>query len=485
MTLSCGCVHWHQPPPDAIINQAVAARLRTYPQPPIDLSKVVAEPEVLKLPDYEDDAWASDRPPSNEPNCMTLGQAIDFALRNSPRLETARAAIERAGGMEAVAFAPFLPDLQLNARTGATSANLSPGAPSITGGILGAGDAHRRFDQVELQLQWTLCDFGRTAGRWQQTVFRERITQQQLGRLSQTIILEVQTAYLQVLLTSALRIAREEAIRAAEATLKDATVRRAAGNADKDDVLRAEVRVAETREDLVIAREEEFTALARLNHAMGRNASLPLRVVEFKEQPLFLLELPQCLEEAASRRLEIGIIRDGLAVAQQGRRAVEGEFLPKVYMLGTIGYVSGDHIQTGWQEGAGLHLAQGLFSGGRCVGDLRIADADIRQAVSTAETVLDGISLEVTLAFCGVTSARERIGLSRPAIDQARETLRLVRVKYRNGDATPTDVVDAESALTRSQQRYAVALFEFLSSLSRMEFALGSTAGTCLRPEGN
>ena len=109
-------------------------------------------------------------------------------------------------------------------------------------------------------------------------------------------------------------------------------------------------------------------------------------------------------------------------------------------------------------------------------------------AVADAQIILDGISFEVSRAFQSAVAACQRIELSRTAVIEAQENLRLVRVKYRNGDATPTDIVDAETALTRSQQRFNSAIYAYLAALARLDYAMGRQRGTILRqasvPEG-
>src|SRR5208337_943886 len=63
------------------------------------------------------------------------------------------------------------------------------------------------------------------------------------------------------------------------------------------------------------------------------------------------------------------------------------------------------------------------------------------------------------------------------------ENLRLLEVRYRNGDATPTDLVDSEAALTRSQQRYFSATYTYLAALARVDYALGQQQGASLTAE--
>src|SRR5262249_57503237 len=84
------------------------------------------------------------------------------------------------------------------------------------------------------------------------------------------------------------------------------------------------------------------------------------------------------------------------------------------------------------------------------------------------------------LAYRSAITARKRIDHLRPVIVEARENLRLVRNRYRNGNATPTDIVDAETALTGAQQRLSSATYEYLAALARLDYALGSPQGYLL-----
>ncbi len=53
-------------------------------------------------------------------------------------------------------------------------------------------------------------------------------------------------------------------------------------------------------------------------------------------------------------------------------------------------------------------------------------------------------------------------------------------VRYRNGNATPTDIVDSEAALTRSQQRFFSATYTYLAALARLDYAVGQRQGQFL-----
>jgi outer membrane protein TolC len=408
---------------------------------------------------------------------LPLPEAIAFALQNNPRLRAALAAIERARGQEEVAFAPFLPQVDLLNRYVATGKSILPGAPGPTGVVNITHIGHYSVWQSELQLQWTLYDFGRTAGRHGQAELREKITRLQALRARETVAYDVATAYLQALEAAAFRRIAVETVRRAEAVLEDVRARREGGVALRDDVLRGEVQLSESRDALVRAEDAEIAALARLNNAMGRDASLPLRPDAGLYPGPFAASLAECLQLAATQRQEVGVARDRVAVAQFGRQAARGEFLPSLTMKGSLGRIEGENVVGGWQEGVGIQLNVPLFHGGANRGNLRSADADISQALADAQGVLNDISLEVTVAHRGVLSAQARVELARPAVEQSAEALRIVRRRYRNGTATPTDVIDAETASTRAEQRYASARIEYLSALARLAYVMGDEPG--------
>jgi outer membrane protein len=421
-------------------------------------------------------------PPDSAPP-LSLPDAVAVALQNNPRLPAALAAIERARGQEQVAFAPFLPQVDLLNRYVATGKTTLPGSPGPTGVVNVDGPGPYAVYQSELQIQWTLYDFGRTAGRHGQAELREKIAQLQAVRVKQTVAYDVASAYLQALEAEAFRRIAAETVRRAQAVLRDVQARRDGGIALRDDVLRGEVQLSESRDALVRAEDALIAAQARLNNALGRDASLPLTLVEGTYAGTLTASLADCLRLAAAQRAEVAVAQDRVAVAQFGRVAARGEFLPSLGVKASLGHIDGNRdIVNGWQEGAGIQLNVPLYKGGANKGNLRSAEADISQAAAEAQGLLTDVSLEVVVAHRGVVSAQQRVELARPAVEQSAEALRIVRERYRNGTATPTDVIDAETASTRSEQRYASARIEHVSALVRLAYVLGYDPGALCVP---
>jgi outer membrane protein len=453
------------------------SRVLISPELDVNSTATVIKPDS---PDQESQDSKAQADIGNDFTTFALQDAIAYALQNNPRLRSVQATVNRARGQEQVAFAPFLPQIDLLSEYGVITETLAPGTPGPVGLILPGALGTRSYTETELGLQWMLYDFGRTDGRYRQSVARERIAELQLIRARQTTAFDVTSAYMEVLLARASRRVQDDAVRSAEAILGDAAARREAGAMLREDVLRAEVQLSECREARVLAREAEFNSASRLNHAMGRNAALPVQVFDMDADPPLPGALAHVLELAADQRPEVSLARQAVAGAEAGRQSAQGEFLPQIFVRGSAGRIDGENVVTGWQEGAGLHLISPVYAGGKHRGELRSAEADVQAALADAQTILDGISFQVNVAYRGVIASHERIDLARTAIVQAEENLRLLRARYRNGNATPTDIIDSEAAFTRSQQRFFSATYQYLGALARLDYASGTRQGSLL-----
>jgi outer membrane protein TolC len=116
-----------------------------------------------------------------------------------------------------------------------------------------------------------------------------------------------------------------------------------------------------------------------------------------------------------------------------------------------------------------------VFEGGKRVAELHIADSRIREAMAQADSIADTIAFQVNQTYRQMVVARKGIDRSRPAVDQARETYRLVVARSRQGDATPAELTEAQAGLTRGEQDYANAVYDYLIAIDRLQYAMGTT----------
>ena len=93
--------------------------------------------------------------------------------------------------------------------------------------------------------------------------------------------------------------------------------------------------------------------------------------------------------------------------------------------------------------------------------------------MAQAESIADTIAFQVNENYRRLVTARLGIDRARPAVEQATENYRLVRARAAEGDATPSEITDAETALTRAEQNHLNSIYDFLSAITRLEFVMG------------
>src|SRR5262249_37598648 len=120
-----------------------------------------------------------------------------------------------------------------------------------------------------------------------------------------------------------------------------------------------------------------------------------------------------------------------------------------------------------------IKLEWGLFEGGRRIGEVRISDSKTRAAAAQAESLADTIAFQVNEAYRQLVVARRGIDRSKPAGGRAGERYRLLKARSARGDAPPAEVTDAETALTRAEQDHLNSTYDYLTALSRLNFAIG------------
>ena len=481
-------------PPDAGSRKKFAVR-QTSAEEEADASQTGSgQSDATDEVDSAKDDSAIRHPPTEagvEPGqALTLPDAIALAFEHQPRLKAALESIHQARGREDVAFAAFLPVLTGGYSGGGFDLNVGGAGIPLTGlagspafnflpftGALPIGfNQQTGYALAELRLQWLVCDFGRRSGRYNQAGLAVDIAQLQTERAYQTVANDVAGAYYQELRVRSLHRIAEESVRRADDDLDVARKLARGGVIEREKVLRAEVALAQAQRALDLTDEGEAVAVAALNYAIGLNVSTPTGVADTEDVAPFTMDLETCLQEAVNARREFQVARESVQSAEEGSRVARADFAPRIV---SEGYANDFQLSS---PRAHANLALGfikldwaLFEGGKRVAELRVADSRIREAIAQAQSIADTIAFQVNQAYRQLVAARKAIDHSRPAVEQTRETYRLVVARAGEGDATPAELTDAEAALTRAQQDYYNSIYDYLTALARLEYAMGTT----------
>lgn len=468
MVLGPGCASQETAAPR---NVPASWQAETVAGPSTDPAVVRTAATVTEIPE----ARPSDVPIGPEP--LTLEAAQELAFRWSPVLAEARASVDVARGGLEVAYSGFWPTVQGNYGYQVFSSDV--GFAGVRGRfpvlpLRGLGPGEQDFHITEAQMKWTVFQFGRQLAKFDQGRFKTEVAALQLDRTGQTVTYDVTQAFFRVLEARSKVEIAERAVDRAESFRRESADRLQRGVIVQEEHLQAEAALAGVRQELVDTRSEEEVAVAALNRAMGIDVNAPTKVVERREAPRMDLSLEQCLNRAIDNRREIPVVRLGIGIAEQDTRIARADYLPTVSIQAGYSNVTGTGVQNANVGAGGIFIAQDLFTSGRRRGQLRAAEASVRAAVAQAQQICDGIAYEVNASFHEVEDARERIVAARVVYDQSRENLLLVTNRYRDGDATPAELVASMASETKAEETHNVAYYIYQRALAKLEFATGA-----------
>jgi outer membrane protein len=419
------------------------------------------------------------------PARLTLPQAIQIALERSPLLRAGRSEVEAAGAGVDRARAGFFPKVDMSegfARSDnpvfVFSAKLNQGrftASDFAPDTLNHPDPLNNF-RTAFTLSQPLFAGGKTYFEYDRAKLDHGATRHRFERREQEVIFQTARAYHEVLLAEAELEVVRAGLRAAEANRKLAGDRLEAGLAVESDVLSAEVRLAGLKEQEIVALNAVELTKAGLNEVMGRPLDEALEVTpQASERP------PKSEQSDQLGTLALATRPDylGLGLEERSRArgidAAQAEFFPTV--SATASYeINNLEVVTKGQDSwfLGLVLQWNLFNG---FGDrARIVEARARLAQTRAarDGMSNRIRLEVKDALLRLRAATGRIGVARRAVEQAEESLRIVRNRYDGGLTTIVNLLGTEASLTEARARLTRAVYDRDVADASLELALGT-----------
>lgn len=290
----------------------------------------------------------------------------------------------------------------------------------------------------------------------------------------QQIKLNVARHYIDVLRAERALGVADSAVTSLKAHVADVEDMFRSGAVARNDYLSAAVSLADAEQRRLQARNALDLSLAAYNRALGRELGRPVNLDENLpdlDSRLELNSLESLTVAALASRQELDELEAAADAFDSQAKATRGQTRPQVALTGGYTSLQNDFLNRSdfWIIGVGVHW--NLFDGGQARRKAS-ALAYRAQALSRERANLETmVELQVRQAWLRLQETRERKSLTERAVEQAEENLRVVRDRYRNGEGTNTEVLDAETLRSRSRSNYDNA--EFDARLALYELARG------------
>jgi outer membrane protein TolC len=399
---------------------------------------------------------------------LTLEEGLKIAVEDGRDVKIAQSDEDAARAAVSLARSPWLPSVDLYG-----SQTWLQNQPEAKFGTLTAPTSQDHFLSYGVQAHQLLYDFGKTSSSINAAQLGLKARQIETRRTKNQVALDFIVAYLDLLeAEKLLQVANEEA-KNIEAHKSDTEARYSAGVITKNEVLQADVTLSDSRQRLVTAENLRSLQASKLNSLLLRSLNEPVTVEEVKAHPATGMTLDEAWTAAEAESPELKDMDTRIAAKEENVRATQAEYLPTFYLSGGYEYMENRYMvhPDNWSLIAGVNI--NLFSGGASSSKVSIALSELRSLRLAREKVLDSIRLEVKGAYLDLQSSQQKVEVTKTAVASAEENLRLQRLRYHEGVATATDVLDAVTLMTTAESNSWKSLYGVERSEARLLYSMG------------
>jgi outer membrane protein TolC len=122
---------------------------------------------------------------------------------------------------------------------------------------------------------------------------------------------------------------------------------------------------------------------------------------------------------------------------------------------------------------AGIQLTMDIWNWGLNSSQTQQAEAQLAQAIDADLLTKESIQIEVMQAYTLMKQASDKIPVTETSIKQAEEQVRTINLRFTNGNAIMTDVLDAETALFMAKMNKVQAIIDLEIAKVKLEKSIG------------
>ena len=413
------------------------------------------------------------------PAVWTVREAVGFALDNSPDVRIALQRIKGAQAAVVAAQSAYYPSIGLSAGYGRTN------NPMYSfGNILNQGQFTQDIDfnnpgtsdnlNMTGSVQYRFYNGGsdeagvRAARAGEQAAhFEQQAIYSRLG-------FEVVRSFYSIVQAEENVQARESALKAIEVSLQAAQARFDAGDLLKADLLNLEVQKSRAAENLILARHGlELVKRGFLNLLGLKQGSAEIDTAQQARQAV-----PE--KPTYEQRPELTRLNALLEAAEAKVRKARGGYYPSADLFGSYQVDKGFEFDEGsgnsWM--AGVKVNYNLFNGHRTSAEVNRATAELAEIREQRQKLELAFNYEIEQASLAFKQAEERLQVTKKMVEQAVESGRLSRERFKEGVTLASDLIEVENRLTdarvhnlmaKAARRIAIADLRRAAGLSQFE----------------
>lgn len=410
---------------------------------------------------------------------LTVEQAVETGLKNSKTLHASSMRVVSANAKVNEVNTARLPSVKLSASYRRLS-EVDPFSITTPFGTFDISPSILNNYSTTVTVAQPLFTGFKLSGSYNAAEYAANATSEEFNKDKAELVYNIKNAYWNLFKASKMKKVTDDNVEQIKAHVNDAKNLLKAGLLTQNDVLKIEVQLSDAMYKQVDAVNGVKLAMIMLNNVMSIPLSTEIEIASETELTTKSFgDLNSLIESASEKRPELKAADYKVKASEAGVTVAKSSWYPQVSLFGNYYYSrpnqrimpTKDQFDGTWD--AGINLSMNVWDWLSTSHQTEQAEATLAQSIDMMGTIKDNIILEVTQNFLNVNQAKQKIEISKLAVEQAEENMRVISDKFRQGLALSSDAIDAEVALLVAKTNYTNSIVDYELAKARLEKSIG------------
>lgn len=412
---------------------------------------------------------------------LTLEQSIKLGMQNSKELKIAESKIQSNKAKISEVKSQFLPQLKLNAGY-LRQSNVDPYLIIIpfSAQPLQLSEIILNNYTLRLSLQQPLYTGNKLQSSKSSAEYNEKASELEFRNQENIVAADIQIAFWNLYKAIQIKKITDNILLQTEQHITDTKNFLINGLATTSDLLKLEVQNSNAKLQQLEAANNIELARVSFNKVLG----LPLdeKTDIIQDDPNFIpkeFQLSELTNEAMNNRIELKSLNYKLKSASESISTAKSSYYPNISLISNYYYANPnlriqppeDVFNATWD--VGINLSWDVWNWGYTSSQVKQAEQTYLQGKVNYSQLKESIELEVNQNYLNSTYFKERIEVSKKAVEQAKDNYKVTKEKYDVQLANSTDLIDAETSQFKAETNYTNAIVDYRIAIVKLYRSIG------------
>lgn len=318
-----------------------------------------------------------------------------------------------------------------------------------------------------------LFDFGKTKATADSVKKTYESSRYDAETSIENVIYNVKVAYYNMLFAKIQQEVYENTVQDYELQLKQAKAYFDIGKKAKIDVTYAEYNLGKAKLNLIKAKNTLELAAVQLANAVGIPELAGVILKDSLNSKEYKVNFADLIETAESSRPSLLAAKKRMDAAEYNVRATKRSFTPDIGAFGSYQY-GGREINSDYGYQFGVQLQYNNLNMMLVKKQIEEANATYKKSVADYEQERQNVYLDVKSAYINLLNSHDSIGVSKLALQQAKEQQYQAFRRYQVGLGDAIEFKDSENTYLNAQLDYYQTLLQYNVNAAEIERVIGA-----------